>query len=166
MGSGGKVAPASNYMNPKDSIVVATLTACIPGIISGLDKYRQIECMYAVCLQEGVGKQGLPVMACEDQRSYAACKYVVGEAFNVIPITAAFDHFAGMFKGALSNPLELIGVAIGFVCKPTIVSPSDSAYNFCAGAKVATMVLNSIQNIKSVIDSWGQEGQDFCKQVD
>ncbi|MBS3130794.1 hypothetical protein J4212_00020 [Candidatus Woesearchaeota archaeon] len=166
VGSGGKVAPASNYMNPKDSIVVATLTACIPGIISGLDKYRQIECMYAVCLQEGVGKQGLPVMACEDQRSYAACKYVVGEAFNVIPITAAFDHFAGMFKGALSNPLELIGVAIGFVCKPTIVSPSDSAYNFCAGAKVATMVLNSIQNIKSVIDSWGQEGQDFCKQVD
>jgi hypothetical protein len=57
----------SDYLNVKDSMVLSLVTFCIPGIIYNLNKYRQIQCMYAYCLQEYV-KAGLPISVCEDQK--------------------------------------------------------------------------------------------------
>ncbi len=166
VGKDGKIAPASAYMNPKDSMAVAVLTACIPGIIHGLDKYRQIQCMYANCLQEGVGKQGLPVFACEDQKDYATCKYVTGEIFKVIPITAMFDYYLKLIRNTLVNPLSIIGIIPGYVCQSVIPSENNYQYHFCAVAKVIAMVGETAQEVKGIIDEGFKVRDDFCKRLE
>ncbi|MBI2208223.1 hypothetical protein HYU50_01905 [Candidatus Woesearchaeota archaeon] len=166
VGGGGKESNPARFMNPKDSIVVASLTACIPGIIYGLDKYRQIQCMYADCLQTGVGEQGLPVFACEDQKGYATCKYVVGEAFKVIPITAAFDYYANLIKSTLANPFKILGAGMAAACNPAIVAEPFS-YEICAAVKIASLLGVTIQEVTSIFDSntWKVQ-EDFCGRLD
>ncbi|MBI2134530.1 hypothetical protein HYU09_00935 [Candidatus Woesearchaeota archaeon] len=166
VGEKGKESDPTRFMNPKDSIVVASLTACIPGIIYGLDKYRQIQCMYADCLQTGVGKQGLPVFACEDQKSYATCKYVVGEVFKVIPITAAFDYYANLIKSTLANPFKILGAGIAVACDPKIVGEPFS-YNVCAGVKIVSLLGVTIQEVTSIFDAdtWTIQ-EDFCDRLE
>ncbi len=159
--------PAS-YMNPKDSIVVALLTACIPGIIHGLEKYRQIQCMYANCMQEGVGQQGLPVTACKDQKGYAECKYVTGEIFNAIPFTALFDYYMGMIKDVLSNPFKIIGAGLALLCRNFCSNPSsETPHNLCVVPKLLSLIGNSAQQVTSIID----QGvftirEDYCEKLD
>src|SRR3989338_5456917 len=153
VGEKGKESNPARFMNPKDSIAVAALTACIPGIIYGLDKYRQVQCMYADCLQTGAGKQGLPVFACEDQKSYATCKYVVGEAFKFFPITAAFDYYANLIKSTLANPFKLLGAGIAVACYKEILPQDPFAYNICAGAKIVSFLGVTIQEVTSIFDS-------------
>ena len=166
VGEKGKESNPARFMNPKDSIAVAALTACIPGIIYGLDKYRQVQCMYADCLQTGVGKQGLPVFACEDQKSYATCKYVVGEAFKVIPIIAAFDYYMNLIKSTLANPFKILGAGMAVACNPTNAAAPFS-YDICAGVKIASLLGVTIQEVTSIFDSdtW-KIHDDFCKRLD
>ena len=166
VGEGGKESNPARFMNPKDSIAVAALTACIPGIIYGLDKYRQIQCMYADCLQTGVGEQGLPVFACEDQKGYATCKYVVGEAFKVIPITAMFDYYMNLIKSTLANPFKILGAGIAYSCRGAI-TPVPHSYDICAGAKIASLLGVTIQEVTSIFDSntWKIQ-DDFCSRLD
>jgi len=40
------------YANARDNLLVAIVVGCIPGIINGLEKYRQILCLYADCLEQ------------------------------------------------------------------------------------------------------------------
>ena len=108
--------------------------------------------MYANCLQEGVKQQGLPVMACEDQKSYATCKYVVGEIFQVIPITTFFDYYMKLIRGALSNPFRIIGIFPGFVCKPTIVSADSFGYHACAVVRVIAFIGETVEEVTNIIE--------------
>ena len=156
-----------SYMNPKESVIVAGMTACIPGLIYGLEKYRQIECMYADCLQTGVGQQGLPVFACEDQKSYAECKYVTGEIFKVISPIALFDYYMNLIKGTLANPLRMLGAGIGAVCNPGLVVTKPVSYGLCAGAKIFSLIGTTVQEVTSIIDSdtWTIR-EDYCDKLD
>src|SRR3989338_1986743 len=121
------IKPASAYMDPNNNLLVAILFACLPGIIYGLDKYRQIKCLYADCLQNAVGKEGLPVTACENQKAFATCKYVTTELFAIFPWTAVFDHFMGIIKNALSNPFSAFGAGISLGCTYVCSLPVESA---------------------------------------
>jgi len=167
IGKGGNKADPTRFLNPKDSLVVATLTGCVPGIIYGLDKARQVQCMYADCLQTGVGEQGLPVFACEDQKSYATCKYIVSEVFKVIPITAAFDYYANLVKSTLANPFKILGAGISVACNPGLVFAEPFSYGACAGIKVIEFIGITVQDVTSIFDSntWTIQ-EDFCERLD
>jgi len=166
VGKGGKVAEPGAYLNPRDSIVVAAMTACIPGIIHGLNKYRQIQCMYADCMQTGVGKQGLPVFACEDQKGYATCKYIVGEIFQVIPFTAMFNYYVNLLKATLANPFKILGAGVSLYCNPAIFGAPKS-YDFCAGAKVVSFLGHMIQEVTSIFEEGAFKiRDDFCSRLE
>ena len=159
---GGK--DSSGYMNPKDSLVVSVLTGCIPGIIHNLDKWRQVQCMYAHCLQEGVKQQGLPVIACEDQKDYAECKYIAGEIFNAIPFTAFINYYAKLVKSALSDPLSAVGIVLGYVCKP-VVEGGPWAYPACAIPKIMAVIGGLAGDITSIIDEGFKIKDDYCDKL-
>ena len=155
-----------DYMNPKGSIVVATLTACIPGIIYGLDKYRQIQCMYADCLQTGVGKQGLPVSACEDEKSYATCKYVIGEVFQVLPYTALFNYYINKIKDTLSNPFKILGAVLALSCYETCPAPTEDPHTFCRAVKIVSLLGETVDDVKSIIDQGAFTiKEDYCGRL-
>lgn len=156
------------YMNGKDSLVVSLMTACIPGIIHNLDKYRQIQCMYAHCMQTGVGEQGLPVFACEDQKNYATCKYILGEVFQVIPFVAAFNYYANLIKNALSNPFNVIGIAASQYCQHLCNNPSgDDPHQFCIITKIVSMLGATIQDVTRLFEGDAFKiRDDYCKKLE
>jgi hypothetical protein len=162
----------STYMNAKDNLVVALLTGCIPGIINGVDKLRQIECMYGYCLQEGVKGNGVPITSCDDQKDYAYCKYIFGEIFALIPFTAFFDHFFGMIKNALSDPLSALSIPFAYICKPVCVpGPKGSiawaqGMAYCGWLQLGSMVGEIISQVQGIINlnSWKIQN-DYCQML-
>ena len=159
--------PLSSYMKPQDNLIVATLFFCLPGIVYGLDKYRQIKCLYADCLQNAVGREGLPVTACEDQKAYATCKYVTGEIFALIPYTAVFDHFMGLIKNSLSNPFAALGIAASVLCSGFIFIPRDFlGYATCRGLRLLNLVGDAAQNVKNIIDEGFTIRTDYCARLE
>jgi hypothetical protein len=155
-----------DYMDPKNSMVVSVLTACIPGIIYNLEKYRQIKCMYAYCLQEGVKQQGLPVTACEDQKAYAECKYIMGEVFNAFPITAIFNHYISMIRNVLSNPFIVIGAAAALSCIALCPGPTEKPHGICIGVKIAALLGDAIADVTSILDEGFKIKDDYCDKLE
>jgi len=159
----------SAYLDPKHNLILAVVTLCIPGIIYGLDKYRQIECAYGVCLQDAV-QNGVPMSACEEQKEYATCKYVMGELFAFLPWTALFDYVMGLVKNALMDPLAALGLVISFVCWGFCTSPEAYSGSMlatpCALAKTFSLVGDIINEIRAIInpDAWTTK-DDICKQL-
>lgn len=160
----------SSYMNAKDNLVVALLTGCIPGIIAGVEKLRQIECMYGHCLQEGVVGNGVPITACEDQKDYAYCKYIFGEIFALIPFTAFFDYFTGMIKGALSDPLSALAIPFAYICKP-VCQPGlpvkwQTDMEWCGWIQVASLIGEIVGQVQGIInaDAWKIQN-DYCQML-
>ncbi len=159
----------SSYMDPNSNLFVASLFGCIPGIIYGLDKYSQIKCLYADCLQNAVGKDGLPITVCEEQKNYATCKYIYGEIFAVNPYTAVFDHFAGIIKEALSNPFAAAGIGLGIACLntcPQLPPASNTLYVTCEGFRVFSKLGTVAQNIKGLSNEGFKIRQDYCSRLE
>ncbi|HLG23905.1 MAG TPA: hypothetical protein VI564_03175 [Candidatus Nanoarchaeia archaeon] len=159
------------YYDVRNSLALAIIPpVCIPGVINGLDKFRQIKCLYADCLQNAVGQEGLPLTVCEDQKNHATCKYVMGEIFAVaslfVPWVAIFDHYMGLFKQALSNPFSAIGVFFGFYCGHLCEQPAGVAYSICRGPILFKTLAETLQNIKSIMDTKWSVAQDYCTRID
>ncbi|MBI3035494.1 hypothetical protein HYY71_04165 [Candidatus Woesearchaeota archaeon] len=167
---GGFGRPVSQYMDPQRNLFVAALFACLPGVIYGLDKYRQIKCLYADCVKNAVGKEGLPLTACENQKSYATCKYVTSELFALFPWTAVFDHFMGIIKNSLSNPFTALGPAISFACSGTCPNPNPetrlSTWGLCETARLFNQMGSIASDVKNIIDEGFKIRQDYCSRLD
>ena len=135
-----------------------------------MEKYRQIKCLYADCLQSGVAKEGLPITACEDQKYYATCKYITGEVFALLPWTAMFDHFMGLIKNALSNPFAVIGIAVSWLCKPLCkIDPQIDgglAYHGCRFARLFNLVGDAANNVRNMVKEGFQIRTDYCARLD
>jgi len=163
--------PTSEYMNPQSNLIVAALyiPPCLPGIIYGLDKYRQIQCLYADCLQNAVGKDGLPVTACEDQKNYATCKYVTGELFAVVPWTAWFNNFVGIIKDALSNPFAAAGIGISIGCSFTCTIPAGTArkvaWHSCETLRLFSQIGLVANEVKNLANEGFKIRQDYCTRL-
>ena len=158
----------ARYYNIQSSLIASTAFACIPGIVYNLDKYRQIKCLYADCLENAVGKEGLPVTACEDEKAYATCKYVTGEAFAVIPYTAVLDYFIRLIKNALSNPFGVIGVGVSAYCYSACSAgapASTTVYTTCATVRLLSTMGEVLGNVKNIIDEGFTIRQDYCSRL-
>lgn len=163
------IKPASAYMDPNNNLFVAILFACLPGVIYGLDKYRQIKCLYADCLQNAVGKEGLPVSACEDQKAFATCKYITTELFAIFPWTAMFDHFMGLIKNAMSNPFALLGAGISLACSYVCSLPSGArtaGLQACEFVRLLNQISSIVQDVKGIIDEGFKIRTDYCERLD
>lgn len=104
--AGGIKNSCSPPLNFRDSIILSVLTMCIPGILEGIQKWREVECKYIVCVYNsataGIGTDG-----CEKERSFSICKNVVGELFAVPPMSFV-EYVRKAVAQFLMNP---IGVA-------------------------------------------------------
>lgn len=161
------------YMNARDNLLVAIALGCIPGIINGLDKYRQILCLYADCLEQNA-YNNVPVKICEEQKSYATCKYIFGEIFAVLPYTALFDYYIGMIRSALSDPITAI-VSVYNVWKSPCIPRCDpskeaSAYwleneKLCRFLQFFSLLGEVINDVNGIIDDYEQIKGDYCARL-
>lgn len=167
---GSKSIPGgyTQYLDPQNNLVYATLFGCLPGIIYNLDKYRQIKCLYADCLQNAVAREGVPITACEDQKAYATCKYVTGQVFNLIPPVAFIEHWLKILKQALSNPFGIIQLAVGAACGFTCPVPSPgatAAYTACEVSKYISKLGEVIGEVQSIINDGFTIREDYCSKL-
>lgn len=153
---------AQNYLDPKHNLGAALLTACIPGILYGLNKYRQILCMYADCLETNA-ETGLPTQVCEDQKYYATCKYVFGEIMAAFPLTALFDYYMNKLKEMLSDPFQMVGFGLGLACAYLCPAPDETFHSVCAWTKVISMLGETIMDVQMMMDgSYWQIQKEYC----
>ena len=155
------------FMDPNQNFIVASLFFCVPGMIYGLEKYRQIQCMYADCLQNAVGEGGLPVTACEKQRQYSQCKYFTGEIFAVVPWVAFVDHFANLVKDSLSDPFSFAGAILAKQCKPGCKKPGAGGllYFGCRAADLFDAVGDTIEQVNYLSRDNPSISEDFCEKI-
>jgi hypothetical protein len=166
----GSLQEPGTYLNVKDSLIMSIIIPplCIPGIIYNLDKWRQIQCRYGVCLLEDVRKHGLPASVCKDQKSYMQCRFVVGEIFNLIPFAPIVSYYLNIFQNILSDPLVFVSVVIGRLlncqgaCTP--VKNPGTDYYICAFLAILSQLgktIDIIKNYKTVTD-FGEVGDQWC----
>ncbi|MBI1935736.1 hypothetical protein HYS31_04825 [Candidatus Woesearchaeota archaeon] len=165
--------PIGEFMDPTKNIGVALMYVppCLPGIIYGLDRYRQIKCLYAHCLQDAVGRDGLPVTACEEQKDYATCKYVTGEVFAFLPWTAFADNFLSIIKDTLSNPFAAGGIIVSLSCMHVCPVPEaktrTTALMVCEGFRLASQIGQVSQEVASLAKSGVfKSHEDYCENLD
>ncbi len=155
----------------KSSLTTSVLFGCVPGIIENVDKYRQISCLYADCIQTAVMEDNVPLKVCEDLKAEATCKYVTGEIFAIIPYTALFDNVVNYIKNELSNPLTAVGLGAYAYCKfacPVQGAPgAQASYTACNGFRIASKIGLMVKEITGIVQQgfFPPKTADYCKIV-
>ena len=158
----------AGFIDPTHNLITGMMFACIPGIIYGIDSYSQIKCLYADCLQNAVGKDGLPISSCQNLKAYSTCKYVTGEVFAAIPYAALFDHFSGILKEAISNPFAAIGLGAGAVCYFTCAKHKPGSaffYTACDSFKLLSKAGEVYNSIKGLARDGFKIRQNYCDRL-
>ncbi|MFC1800663.1 hypothetical protein ACFLYT_01265 [Nanoarchaeota archaeon] len=159
--------------DPFNSVVIAGFQACLPGLIYGLDKYRQIQCGYVLCMQDDVAL-GLPPQSCDGIKDYQTCKYVYGELFRALPWVNAYDSIAKEIKQIFEDPLAVIGFVAGFLCDYFCVPGADGknfGRNLCKLVEMIKIIGKIIGDYKTVVEDnsygemFGLKG-DLCKEIE
>jgi len=158
-------------LNIRDSIVLSSACLCLPGIITNLEKLRQIKCKYAYCMATEVADSGMDPTACKAERDYATCAYVVGEIFSLLPFTQFMNRILQILRDVLTNPVALVSTGLGLYCFGTCPSFGTPAYTVCATTQVLSTVSDAIASTVAVMKS-AQEGQlfkptlNYCNMLD
>jgi len=157
-GEGATFWPTS----PKDSIVLSLATGCIPGIIHGLQKARQVECYYVLCLKKAAD-EGIPLSVCDEQKSYLECTFIFGEIFQIIPFAGFFKGLAEQFSMIVSDPLGLIFGGLNFYCK---MQPTMATHAVCVIGHLVPTLASVAEDILGLADtkSWWISG-DVCEEA-
>jgi len=157
-GRGASFWPTS----PKDSIVLSLATGCIPGIIHGLQKARQVECYYVLCLKKAAD-EGIPLYVCDEQKAYLQCLFIFGEIFQIIPFAGFFKGLAEQFTMIVSDPLGLIFGGLNFYCK---MQPTMAGHAVCVIAHLVPTMASIAEDIIGFADtdSWWISG-DVCEEA-
>jgi len=154
----------------KDSIVLSSICICLPGIIQNVQKMSEIECFKAVCYKDYVKDKGYPITMCDSEYQYLWCTYVIGEIFALFPIAKLFDKLIDAVIKAVSNPIIIIGMAIGEVCRSTCNPNSvGTAYIACALYKTLTTSIEAIAGVTKMVETeseyWTPMNHEYCKRV-
>ena len=156
----------SGYMDVKKSLTASILSFCIPGILYNMEKYRQIQCMYLYCLENGIST-GVPTYACDQVKEYQTCKYIYGEIFQIVSYVIGMDYYINKIKKAISDPFAIIGAALSIYCGGDKCSDDEGSKQVvCNAINIAAELLDIIQNVKALMDEWDTKlTYDYCKEV-
>ena len=98
-------------LNPRNSIILSAASMCLPGVFYNLNKYRQINCRYILCLQN-VTTAGGDLSVCDESQSQAWCLTLWGELFEIIGparvLGVISQQVKNLFANAIPEGLDLI----------------------------------------------------------
>jgi len=160
-------------LDVKDSLILSILPPpCLPGIVHNLNKYRQILCMYANCLETSADAD-YPIQACEDQKEYAVCKYFLGEFFKIMPFALFVDYLSGLLYQLFSDPLRMIVTLADMamdcktLCsKDVLTAEVASGYNICAYIRIIGMLGKTINLVMEIKDgNYFELREDYCSSM-
>lgn len=157
----------------KESIVWSAATLCIPGIILNLEKYRQVECGYILCMKQDVAS-GIPASVCEASYAYLSCVFWTGQILNALPFFQLWTSLMESFVQVVSDPL---GFAF-YITNLFLNCNQECANANAAGTKrhAACSILGTIDTIGDAISEFNNikgedyftvgSDEDFCSQLE
>ncbi len=164
VGATGYVANPMRVRSLNDNIVVAGIGLCIPGIIYNLDKLRQIQCQYAMCLENEVA-QGVPVAACDAVKDKLICKYVVGDLLEVMPYLRGLDVWLNVIKEALSDWLGTLLTGGIYICATQC--PTSTAWaGTCTMLTAVRELVNGANAIDFALEQKKAIGTSYCDTLE
>ncbi|MFC1749309.1 hypothetical protein ACFL2V_10935 [Pseudomonadota bacterium] len=135
-----------NWMNPKDSLIGSLAFGCIPGVIDKAQEMRNIECGYAVCVEE-MSTAGMmtAITYCDQMHSYSWCKYVGGEISYIVPPVNILKELGTVVKEVFSDPVKFVlGVVTGSPCGLIKTQPLHA---WCITGEGFLKILNGVSDI-------------------
>jgi len=160
----------SPQIGVKDSLVWSVASLCIPGIINNVDKYRQIECQYALCVGKEVVEKGLPISACEKKKEELMCQFLWSQVFNAVPFVGVLEGWVNTLKDIVTNPIAALTFLLGQYCKGFCDKDkskiSSNQYKICAFPKTLEALAAVINDIKAILtpDFW-KLGSGACDEL-
>ena len=91
----------------RENLFLSIAGLCLPGIIKNVDQFRQIKCRKIVCLENEVRSGLATVSMCEEMEDMLVCKYVLGEAWSVIPFLGFYDQVVKALARAFADPFAM-----------------------------------------------------------
>ncbi|MBI4145093.1 hypothetical protein HY493_02700 [Candidatus Woesearchaeota archaeon] len=137
-------------INVQDSLVWSALTLCLPGVIKNVDKYRQIQCRYAVCLKRDVKEGGIPLSVCDDEKSYLTCVLIWAQIFAAIPFMNIINYYLNIVQEWFANPAAAVAALVGLLCGQNFCTTTGPAYTVCAAFKLASLIGNVINDYNAI----------------
>ncbi|MFH1590816.1 MAG: hypothetical protein ABIC95_02720 [archaeon] len=156
------------YKNPRESLVGSMLTLCLPGIISNLQKAKQIECRYAACLRFDV-PQGENVVTCTTQRTMDWCIYVEQQGALQWPFMGFLNHYifdvgAEVFRNPLTLGVSAVSTACGGVHKKVTIERWPLLKHLCVVPKLAESMKTYLDFQNNIGKGWKPQ-KDYCESV-
>ncbi len=145
--------------SPKDSLILSMATGCIPGIIHGIERLRQIQCNYGVCIWD-MEENNVPITVCKDQKTYLTCKFGFGEFFMLVPLNW-LREMGRAIADILSDPLSSLFAAFTLFCPPI-----PGAHGECTLVNAIAVLANIGGDIGAVREEvfWDPSHGDMCKE--
>ena len=157
------------YPDAKSSLILSTVTLCVPGILENLNRMKIVQCQYMGCLYDQVG-MGMPKFTCDKVRSYEECKFWAGEIFALIPFSAVAKQFGALLKQILTDPLVLVTTSLRLVCDYGAIHISKEAVAACNIAYLPPTLMRAVNDLAKIyetITNWEKifEKSDQCEDT-
>lgn len=156
---GGSLIP-----NPTNSLILSITTGCIPGIITNIQKLRNMRCKYLDCLINDV-PAGMPVSSCSEVYSYSMCMWIWGELFNIIPGAQFVQQYQQQIFDSISSWSGIIGLVVGLTC--TLLKSNQPIDTICRVITMPSRIVEIYQQVEAMFDTsyWGFDEADLCGAV-
>ncbi len=156
--------------DPKKSLITSILTGCIPGVISGINKYRQAMCQWLLCYKINVAYGSMTAYQCDELFKFTVCKYVLGEVWNVIPFYQYASQMNKLINDFLANPIMVVPYAIDTACSKFCTSGNagwtGGGCAVCSFIKFANTLSGIAGSIFGLVQQFKVKGeQDLCKEA-
>lgn len=160
-------------LDVKSSLILSAVLMCLPGILEKIQEYREIQCRKVVCSYEAV-KIGVAPTACEREKQFNTCKYIVGEVFAIPPMSI-YKYLKQWVANIIANP---IGVAWGVTAQlAREYANACFAKGGCSTLKEGVLVLflgftditAAIQTFRDISENGffpDFSGEDTCEQIE
>lgn len=159
--------------NIRGSLILSTLTLCLPGILEKAEEWKGYKCQKVVCKYDAISN-GLDPGFCEKQDGYNTCKYVIGEMFAVFP-SGLLKVVKDFVKQLIANPTGvLFGVAVWAArkymfarCAGKLCTKGDPTLVYGSLVLASIDMAGAYQTLTSIGDNaFSSSGDDYCGQVE
>ena len=152
----------------RENYILSHVGLCIPGMLSNLEKYRQVQCREMLCYKNEV-PQGLETVdSCAKLGEYLTCKYFTGPAVQFTPL-AAGESVVQFVKSFATSPAAYINLALNLPCYIGLCEAPDdgTAARICSYTGVVIQVWDLFDGVLGVVNTIPSSiGNPYCSQLE
>ncbi|MBI5881309.1 hypothetical protein HZB90_04220 [archaeon] len=153
--------------DPKKSLIASTLSLCVPGILSNIEKYRQLRCEWLICVKVNVAYGDMTLSQCDDLFQYGLCKYILGDIWNAVPMFQFINQLLSSVGNLVKDPIALGGYVIDLLCANSCGGFPGPGCGVCTAFQFMNVLTQIVASIYGMADAdfWTAPTNDICDEA-